>query len=103
MPIDPAQIQQSSQGQQPNNQGKASSLIEDINQKLNQLGDIIDNSKLPPEDKQSYGDLMDSFYGFVENMNQPMGGNPQQQQQQRPIESGNVPIEAGNRNVQPAL
>lgn len=79
--------------------GGAEQLLTSINDNLNKLGDMIERSKLPQEDKQSFGNLMNAFYSFAENMS----GSQDQQKPQQQQTSGNLPMEAGARNVQPMM
>lgn len=81
--------------------GGASKLLSQINDGINKLGDLVERSQLPPEDKQNFMRLQESFMSFAEGMGQDQSAP---RPEQRPMgDVGNVPMEAGARDVRPAL
>lgn len=83
----------------PSQPGQASQLLVQANDILNQLGDIVSKSQLPPEDKQQFGQLMSEFNSFAENMSQPVGAN----KPSAPAPQGVVPSETAGKPAMPMM
>lgn len=84
----------------PQNQTSASELLVTINESLNQLGDIVSRSQLPPEEKQQFGQVLSSFNEFASMMTEAPG----QSKPKAPMGmQGNVPPETMGRNAKPAM
>jgi hypothetical protein len=75
--------------------GNASQLLVGINSGLNQLGEIIYQSKLPEEDKKRFDILMQTFMAFADSLGQAQG--------QGKAKTGNVPVETMGRPAVQAM
>jgi hypothetical protein len=74
-------------------------LLADAHSNLMQLMEIMGHSKaVSPEDKQMLAALIEGINQFAEAMGQAPGGAPKEAPAR-----GNLPMEAGNKAVQPVL
>lgn len=82
--------------------GGASTLVADIHSKMAELMDMLDSSGAGgEEDKQALSQIIQAYQTFVE---QNLGSAPGQPPQGAPAPAGGVaPMEAGAKNVQPAM
>lgn len=84
--------------------GGASQIVVGIQDGMAKLNDLMSQSQaVSPEEKQQFGQIMAAYEQFV---HQVLGSGPGEKPQgppQGPQAKGQVPMEAGGANVQPAM
>lgn len=76
-------------------QSGAAQLLVNINDNLNQLGQLIGQSQLPPQDKKNFANLMQNFMQFADSLGAPASGP-------KPV-GGNVPYETMGKDARQAF
>jgi hypothetical protein len=81
--------------------GSASQVVVEVQQGLSQLMDLMDKSQIvSPEEKAQFGQIMGAYQDFVHNV---LGAAPGGKPQAAPAPKGQVPMEAGGKEVTPAM
>ena len=87
------------QGQAPRQPGGATQLVGDVHDKLMDFADLLSKAKGMEAESQKLGAIISQFQALVEDL----GQGPGEQKPAAPQAPGAVPVEAGAKDVRPAL
>lgn len=84
--------------------GGASQIVVGIQEGMAKLNDLMSQSQaISPEEKQQFGQIMAAYEQFVHQVLGSSGDKQPPGPPQGPQAKGQVPMEAGGANVQPAM